>query len=83
MCRVAILDTIQAKHSSCIKPLLELLHQPIVKPEIFTIRELAIKVLGELGDARAVEPLSQLTFDENNQVREVAKRALRKIGQKN
>ena len=45
-----------------------------------TAREKAAEALGVIGDARAVEPLSQALQDDNTWFQEVVVRALGKIG---
>lgn len=44
------------------------------------VPEEAAEALGQIGDARAVEPLAQALKDEDEDVRKEAVRALRKIG---
>jgi len=44
------------------------------------VRQTAAEVLGEIGDARAVEPLLAALRDEDSDVREAAAEALGKIG---
>jgi len=46
------------------------------------VRILTADALGQLGDARAVEPLKELLDDENEEVREVVKEAMKKIRRK-
>lgn len=50
-------------------------HDELVVPRTF-----AITALGSLGDARAVEPLSELLSDENILIRQSAARALGALG---
>jgi HEAT repeat protein len=47
------------------------------------VQEAAADALGEMGDARAVEPLINALKDENSIVRKAAKDALRENGWKN
>ncbi|OUL18578.1 hypothetical protein BV378_36555 [Nostoc sp. RF31YmG] len=48
---------IQAKHPMAVEPLLHILQQPMLTDEDFAPQHLAMTVLGELGDVRAVDIL--------------------------
>ena len=50
-----------------------------LKSEDEEVREAAAKALGEIGDARAVEPLIKALRDEDGDVREAAAEALKKL----
>jgi len=43
------------------------------------IRYYAVKTLGNLGDKKAIEPLTKIISDTNSDVREVAIEALKKL----
>ncbi|RUS98602.1 hypothetical protein DSM106972_079880 [Dulcicalothrix desertica PCC 7102] len=43
------------------------------------LKKMAVWALGEVGDIKAIEPLSQLLKDEDNNVREAVKEALSKL----
>lgn len=58
-------DLIQAKHPMAVEPLIQALQKPILSEEDSAIQGLAIKVLGELGDVRAVDPLIRTLQDKN------------------
>ena len=62
------------------EPAVELLIE-VLKNEIPTIRKRAAIALGEIGDKRAVEPLTPLLRDGKSFVREVTEDALEKLGQ--
>lgn len=50
-------DLIEAQHPMAVEPLLQTLQKSVVKDDDRGIQLLAIKVLGELGDSKAINPL--------------------------
>ncbi|MBD2195207.1 MULTISPECIES: SMI1/KNR4 family protein [Calothrix] len=53
-------DLIKAKHSVAVEPLIKILKKPFFSYEELILKDLAIKVLGEIGDIRAIEPISKI-----------------------
>ena len=73
-------DLIYAKHSNAVEPLIKILRQPFSTFEELMLKDLAIKVLGEIGDTKAIEPISRI---EDSEIIKTAKIALRKLKAKN
>lgn len=69
-------DLIQAKHPMAVQPLIQALQKPIVTEEDLAIQGLAVKVLGELGDVRAVDHLIRTLQNENCTTRYWAAKSL-------
>jgi hypothetical protein len=53
-------DLIHAKHYMAVEPLIKILQKPFFSYEELILKDLAIKVLGEIGDSRAIEPISKI-----------------------
>ncbi len=69
-------DLIYAKHPNAVEPLIKILQQSFSTFEELMLKDLAIKVLGEIADVRAIEPISQI---ENNELLKTARVALQKL----
>ncbi len=73
-------DLMLAKHARAVEPLIQILQKPIFRDEDSCFQGLAIRVLGELGDARAVAPLIHALQDEDWMTRYRAARSLGNLG---
>ena len=91
-----LIDTFQTKGAAAVEtPItmgavraLRVIGEPAVEPliealqnEIPTMRKRAAIALGEIGDKRAVEPLTSLLGDKKSFVREATEDALEKLGE--
>ena len=65
-------------HQGC-EPFLRLICAALLTDEYWYVRVNAAKALGEIGDERAVEALTQALEDEHDSVRYWAEQALKKI----
>jgi HEAT repeats/SMI1 / KNR4 family (SUKH-1) len=72
-------DLIQAQHPMAVEPLLQVLQIPIFQDDDLAIQLLAINVLGELGDTRAICPLINCLQNKNITIRHYAITSLGKL----
>lgn len=73
-------DLLYAKHINAVEPLIEILQKPFSTLEELMLKDLAIKVLGEIGDIRAVEHISRI---KDNELINTSTMALQKLGDNN
>ena len=73
-------DLIYAKHYNAVEPLIKILQKPFSTFEELMLKDLAIKVLGEIGDTKAIVPISRI---EDSELIKTAKTALQKLKAKN